>query len=189
MVYILVTGNNGDDYGPFKLAIDLAKEGSSLATATFIGSDAKMEVSGSTQGYSDTYVNTRCNGNVTADGPDVVRGAAWRVAAALLFCTAMSQSCLRCNAACSAVLQSSFVCVLFCLGAARGGLPATHPAARRLPCSLQFYSYSSAIAGMVKVKACGTGSFDAKVVIMKDSGVLGKPNIVVACGSCSKPAV
>ena len=133
VVYILVTGNNGDDYGPFKLAIDLAKEGSSLATATFIGSDAKMEVSGSTQGYSDTYVNTRCNGNVTADGPDVVRGAAWRVAAALLFCTAMSQSCLRCNAACSAVLQSSCVCALFCLGAARGGLPATHPAARLPP--------------------------------------------------------
>ena len=42
---------------------------------------------------------------------------------------------------------------------------------------------------MVKVKACGTGSFDAKVVIMKDSGKEGVPNIVVACGSCSKPAV
>ena len=71
VVYILVTGNNGDDYGPFKLAIDLAKEGSSLATATFIGSDAKMEVSGSTQGYAQTYVST-CNSQVTSDGPDVV---------------------------------------------------------------------------------------------------------------------
>ena len=76
VVFIQVTGNGGDDFGPFKLSVDLAKEGSSLATATFIGSDAKMEVSGSTQGYGQTYVNTRCNGNVTADGPDVVRAAA-----------------------------------------------------------------------------------------------------------------
>jgi hypothetical protein len=71
---ILVTGNEGGDYGPFKLTVDLAKTGSSLATASFIGSDAKMEVSGSTQGYAQTYVNTRCNGNVAADGPDVVSG-------------------------------------------------------------------------------------------------------------------
>ena len=75
VVFILITGNEGDDYGPFTVSVDLAREGSSLATATFIGSDAKMEVSGSTQGYDQTYVNTRCNGNVTADGPDVVRTA------------------------------------------------------------------------------------------------------------------
>jgi hypothetical protein len=69
---ILVTGNTANDTGPFKLTVDLAKAGSSLATATFLGSDASMEVNGSTQGYEDTYANTRCNGNVTEDGPDVV---------------------------------------------------------------------------------------------------------------------
>ena len=75
-MFVQVTGNAGDDYGPFSVSVDLAKTGSSVSTATFIGSDAKMEVSGSTQGYSDTYVNTRCNGNVIADGPDVVRAPA-----------------------------------------------------------------------------------------------------------------
>jgi hypothetical protein len=55
------------------------------------------------------------------------------------------------------------------------------------PACLQFYSYSSAIAGMLKVKACAT--FNAKVVIMMDSGVEGSGNKVVACGSCAKPAV
>ena len=72
MLTILITGSEGDDYGPFKLTVDLAKAGSSLATATFIGSDADLEVNGSTQGDEDTYANTRCNGNVTEDGPDVV---------------------------------------------------------------------------------------------------------------------
>ena len=72
MVFILITGNEGDDYGPFKLTVDLAKAGSSLATATFIGSDAKMEVSGSTQGSAQTYVST-CNSKLAFDGPDVVR--------------------------------------------------------------------------------------------------------------------
>ena len=52
---------------------------------------------------------------------------------------------------------------------------------------LQFYSYSSAVAGMLKVKACA--AYDAKGVIMMDSGVEGQGNKVVACGSCSKPAV
>ena len=56
------------------------------------------------------------------------------------------------------------------------------------PRLLQFYSYSAPTAGMLKVKACGTG-FDAKVVIMMDSGVEGEGNKVVACGSCTKPAV
>jgi hypothetical protein len=69
---ILITGSEGDDYGPFKLTVDLAKTGSSLATATFIGSNAKMEVSGSTQGYSQTYVST-CNSKLAFDGRDVVR--------------------------------------------------------------------------------------------------------------------
>jgi hypothetical protein len=40
---------------------------------------------------------------------------------------------------------------------------------------------------MLKVKACAT--FDAKVVIMMDSGIEGSGNKVVACGSCTKPAV
>ena len=40
---------------------------------------------------------------------------------------------------------------------------------------------------MLKVKACA--AYDAKGVIMMDSGVEGQGNKVVACGSCSKPAV
>ena len=193
VVYIQVTGNNASDYGPFKLSVELEKEGSSLATAIYLGADAKEEVSGSTVGYSDTYINTRCNGNVTADGPDVVRVAAWPGLAWFVVhcrCTLPQYSLDR--SACSAVLRCSAVCMHMCalllLGAAQGELPATHLAACP-PAPLQFYSYSAPIAGMVKVKACGTGSFDAKVVIMKDSGVAGVPNVVVACGSCSEPAV
>jgi hypothetical protein len=126
---ILVTGNEGDDYGPFKLTVDLAKAGSSLATATFIGSDAKMEVSGCTQGYAQTYVNKRCNGNVAADGPDVVR-AAQRVSWCLrLVCCVVGQGDCR---ACSALARCSAVFILLveCCSQRAGSfdLPACLPA-------------------------------------------------------------
>lgn len=54
--------------------------------------------------------------------------------------------------------------------------------------ALQYYSYFTPADGILTVKACGSGGFNATVTVLAEASVEGGQPTPLACGTCAKPA-